>query len=132
MHCTCCTCEGSTRDGADVALVRTRFRGGWSFAALGAVFMASLLGSVREASACSAPAEGWFPGGFAPAPANGVVLLHYVCYTNCETLPSVGSLLLKSAAGDVVPGSVVFSQARARDLEIAFQPEPGAVTAGSS
>jgi MYXO-CTERM domain-containing protein len=112
--------------------VRTRTGGWWWFAAFGVVFTASLLGAVRQAAACSPPPAGWFPGGIAPAPANGVLLLHYVCVTSCETLPNVGSLVLKSAAGEVVPGSVVFSQARATDLDIAFLPEPGAVTAGGS
>jgi MYXO-CTERM domain-containing protein len=110
-----------------VALVR----GFWSGIAFSVALVASLLGRVPEASACSPPPTGWFPSGVTPAPANGVVLLRYACYSGCETLPTVGNLLLKNEADALVPGSVVFSQARASELIIAFRPEPGAVTEGS-
>jgi MYXO-CTERM domain-containing protein len=58
-------------------------------------------------------------------------VLRYACITACETLPDFGALVLKSEADALVPGSVVFSQARASELVVAFLPEPGAVTAGN-
>jgi MYXO-CTERM domain-containing protein len=99
--------------------------------ALSATLSALLLTSAREASACTPPPSGWFPSGTFPAPANGVVLLRYACYVDCETAPAVENLLLKNAAGAPVPGRVVFSQLRAGEVLVAFLPEPAAVTAGS-
>jgi MYXO-CTERM domain-containing protein len=94
----------------------------------GVAFVASLLGSVREAQACSPPPSGWFPSGVMPTPANGVVLVRYSCYENCETPPNFDSLLIKNEANELVPGSIVFSQVRGTALEVAFLPEPGALT----
>lgn len=103
---------------------------GWG-TAFGVALAASLLGRVREASACSPPPNGWFPIGTFPTPANGVVLLRYGCDVDCETPPSVESFVLKNEAGELVPGSVVFTEVRDTNLDIAFRPEPGAVTEAS-
>src|SRR5687768_4923802 len=108
--------------------VGTLVGGLWSGAAFGVALVVSLLGSAREASACSPPPDGWFPSGVFPTPANGVMLLRYACYMGCETPPNVESLRLKGEAGELVPGSVIFSQAFDTELEIAFRPEPGALT----
>jgi hypothetical protein len=108
--------------------VGSRVGGLWSGTALAVAFVASLFGSVREAQACSPPPSGWFPSGVMPTPANGVVLLRYSCYESCETLPNFDGLLIKNEANELVPGSIVFSQVRGTALEVAFLPEPGALT----
>lgn len=107
-------------------------RGVSSVAAFSVALAASLVGVVPDASACSPPPDGWFPSGTFPAPANGAVVLRYACISGCGTLPDVEQLVLKGPGDALVPGSVVFSQARATELVIAFLPEPGALIEAAS
>jgi MYXO-CTERM domain-containing protein len=89
--------------------------------------MASLVGGARLASACEPPPRGWFPTGITPTPANGVVLLTYSCDAGCEDTPAFENVVLRDRAGEVVPGSVIFSQVRGSDVDLAFRPESGAL-----
>jgi MYXO-CTERM domain-containing protein len=105
-------------------------RGLLSALTLGGAFAASVVGSVREASACSPPRNGWVPYGADPVPANGVVLLGYYCSYECEPQPEAETLVLTTEADGLVPGSVVFTQRIGAELWIAFRPEPGTLTPG--
>lgn len=113
-------------------MVAALSRGLWSDLAFSATLAAALVSSAPRAFACSLPPSGWFPSGSFPAPANGVLVLRYACFTACDTLPDFGTLVLKSPADAVVPGSVVFTQARALELVVAFRPERDAVEPGGN
>jgi MYXO-CTERM domain-containing protein len=88
----------------------------------------SLIVSVQEASACSPPPTGWRPNSVDPPPANGVLVLGFYCFSDCEPLPVPENLVLRDEADEVVPGSVVFVETDGPELRIAFRPEPGALT----
>lgn len=105
-------------------------RGNWSTAGFCVGLTALLLVSAGEASACSQPESGWRPSSFIPGPANGVMLLGYSCYVDCNTAPRVDTLSLKSDEGEVIPGRVVFSYASDSYVQVAFRPEPGVLREG--
>jgi hypothetical protein len=98
--------------------------------AFGGSLAASLFVGVQDASACSPPPTGWRPG-VDPIPANGVVVLGYYCYADCEPVPDAETLVLRTEDDELVPGSVVFTQTVGAELVVAFRPEPGALTPGS-
>jgi MYXO-CTERM domain-containing protein len=102
----------------------------WSGLASSVGLVGALFAGVEEVSACEPPPAGWRPASFAPGPANGVVLFEYACYVNCETLPAFENLTLRDSAGELVPGSVIFSQASDSSFVVAFRPEPGALREG--
>jgi MYXO-CTERM domain-containing protein len=102
-----------------------------SAVAFGAALAASLLGATREASACSPPPDGWFMWELVePAPENGVVIVKYSCYSECENPPLPENVVLHEA-GELVPGSVVLSGASGHDHFLVFRPEAGALTSDS-